>query len=55
MLHFVTSYIKQNQIRKQTLESAQNRLEIIINMQMTHSDTGQWQKQYGSPVQNGGY
>ena len=30
MLHFVTSYMKQNKIRKQTLESAQNRLENIF-------------------------
>ena len=30
MLHFVTSYMKQNRIRKQTLESAQNGLEIIF-------------------------
>ena len=28
MLHFVTSYMKQNKSRKQTLESAQYRLEI---------------------------
>ena len=28
MLHFVTSYMKQNKFRKQTLESAQYRLEI---------------------------
>ena len=28
MLHFVTSYIKQNKSRKQTLESAQYELEI---------------------------
>ena len=30
MLHFVTSYMKQNKNRKQTLESAQNGLEIIF-------------------------
>ena len=30
MLHFVTSYMKQNKRRKQTLESAQNGLEIIF-------------------------
>ena len=30
MLHFVTSYMKQNKSRKQTLESAQNGLEIIF-------------------------
>ena len=28
MLHFVTSYMKQNKSRKQTLESAQYGLEI---------------------------
>ena len=28
MLHFVTSYMKQNKSRKQTLESAQSGLEI---------------------------
>ena len=27
MLHFVTSYMKQNKSRKQTLESAQSALE----------------------------
>ena len=31
MLQFVTYYIKQNKNRKQTLESAQNGLEIISN------------------------
>ena len=30
MLHFVTSYMKQNKSRKQTLESAQYRLEISV-------------------------
>ena len=30
MLHFVTSYMKQNKSRKQTLESAQYGLEIIF-------------------------
>ena len=37
MLHFVTSYMKQNKSRKQTLESAQSRLEIsfkLINFKM---------------------
>ena len=29
MLHFVTSYMKQNKSRKQTLKSAQNGLKII--------------------------
>ena len=32
MLHFVTSYVKQNKSRKQNLESAQNELEIIFNI-----------------------
>ena len=31
MLHFVTSYMKQNKSRKQTLESAQSGLEISFN------------------------
>ena len=31
MLHFVTSYMKQNKSRKQTLESAQCGLEISFN------------------------
>ena len=31
MLRFVTSYMKQIKSRKQTLESAQNVLEIIFN------------------------
>ena len=33
MLHFVTSYMKQNKIRKQTLESAQSGLEISFKAQ----------------------
>ena len=32
MLHFVTSYMKQNKSRKQTLESAQYGLEISFKM-----------------------
>ena len=32
MLHFVTSYMKQNKSRKQTLESAQYGLEISFNV-----------------------
>ena len=32
MLHFVTSYMKENKIRKQTLESAQYGLEISFNV-----------------------
>ena len=31
MLHFVTSYMKQNKSHKQTLESAQYGLEISFN------------------------
>ena len=31
MLHFMTSYMKQNESRKQTLESAQYGLEISFN------------------------
>ena len=31
ILHFVTSYMKQNKSRKETLESAQNGLEISFN------------------------
>ena len=31
MLNFVTSYMKQNKSRKQTLESGQYRLEISFN------------------------
>ena len=34
MLHFVTSYMKQNKSHKQTLESVQNGLEIIFNIKM---------------------
>ena len=39
MLHFVTSYMKQNKSRKQTLESAQYGLEIsfkILNILSLH-------------------
>ena len=32
MLHFVKSCMKQNKSRKQTLESAQNELEIIFKV-----------------------
>ena len=32
MLHFVTSYMKQNKSHKQTLESAQYRLEISFKL-----------------------
>ena len=38
MLHFVTSYMKQNKSRKQTLESAQNGLEISFNPLTPKSD-----------------
>ena len=31
MLHYVTSYMKQNKSRKRTLKSAQNGLEVIFN------------------------
>ena len=37
MLHFVTSYMKQNKSRKQTLESAQYGLEISFNRIITFS------------------
>ena len=33
MLHFVTSCIQQNKSRKQTVESAQNGLEIIFKLE----------------------
>ena len=32
MLHFVTSYMKQNKSRKQTLESAQHGLDISFKI-----------------------
>ena len=37
MLHFVTSYMKQNKSRKQTLESAQYRLEISFKLSIYHA------------------
>ena len=37
MLHFVTSYMKQNKSRKPTLKGAQNGLEIIFK---PHGITG---------------
>ena len=37
MLHFVTSYMKQNKSRKQTLESAQYGLEISFNLNILSS------------------
>ena len=37
MLHFVTSYMKQNKSRKQTLESAQYGLEIIFKAKRSQS------------------
>ena len=42
MLHFVTSYMKQNKSRKQTLESAQYGLEISfkINPQLKNDISG---------------
>ena len=42
MLHFVTSYVKQNKSRKQTLESAQNGLEIIFNTFLQPSKVYSW-------------
>ena len=39
MLHFVTSYMKQNKSRKQTLESAQNGLEISFKPPNNASQT----------------
>ena len=39
MLHFVTSYMKQNKSRKQTLESAQNGLEIILKVSTAKKKT----------------
>ena len=36
MLHFVTSYMKQNKSLKQTLESAQYGLEISFNHMLQH-------------------
>ena len=36
MLHFVTSYMKQNKSREQTLESAQYGLEISFNTSIFH-------------------
>ena len=40
MLHFVTSYMKQNKSRKQTLESAQYGLEIALNMERSYKRQG---------------
>ena len=37
MLHFVTSYMKQNKSRKQTLESAQYGLEISFKAHMANN------------------
>ena len=34
MLHFVTSYMQQNKSPKETLESAQNGLEIIFKLEI---------------------
>ena len=41
MLHFVTSYMKQDKSRKQTLESAQNRLEIIFKFHIPGRKTSE--------------
>ena len=46
MLHFVTSYMKQNKSRKETVESAQYGLEIIFN---GHISQGQ---NYPKPLLN---
>ena len=45
MLHIVTSYMKQNKSRKQTLESAQYGLEISFNrVAVNQSSTGSHKK-----------
>ena len=45
MLHFVTSYMKQNKIRKQTLESAQYGLEISFKGGVTVETSWDEEKQ----------
>ena len=42
MLHFVTSDMKQNKSCKQTIESAQNRLEIIFTGRENAASLGSW-------------
>ena len=44
MLHFVTSYMKQNKSRKQTLESAQYGLEISFNVTKSLASLFQYDK-----------
>ena len=46
MLHFVTSYMKQNKIRKQTLESAQYGLEISFKGGVTVETSWDEEKQW---------
>ena len=46
MLHFVTSYMKQNRSRKQTLESAQYGLEISFKEEPCH-------EKHKSPIHDG--
>ena len=41
MLHFVTSYMKLNKSRKQTLESTQNGLEIIFKFHIPGRKTSE--------------
>ena len=43
MLHFVSSYMKQNKSRKQTLENAQNGLEIIFKLLVAIEVNNTWQ------------
>ena len=44
MLHFVTSYMKQNKSRKQTLESAQYGLEVSFNVTKSLASLFQYDK-----------
>ena len=48
MLHFVTSYMKQNKSSKQTLESAQYGLEISFKLDNDH----EWIRGYCTAVQS---
>ena len=56
MLHFVTSYIRQNKSRKQTLEGAQNDLEIIFKSNVKSNgpfcvrDPGEWGEEGKNPL-----
>ena len=47
MLHFVTTYMNQNKSHKQTLESAQYRLEISFNIILSFSTCSQSFKKIG--------